>query len=126
MSLEGQLGGTATGALVQTAVKLGRGGRSGSWQRMSGLNLEADLPFHRRAQVHLEESMTKPKQPNQDGGLANMSVNSSRRSGVDEDGAGNPAHQSGKHDPSESTKVPDQQIPVEKSPEIDETEGHPT
>ena len=36
------------------------------------------------------------------------------------------AHQSGKHDSSESTKVPDQQIPVEKSPELDDTEGHPT
>jgi hypothetical protein len=55
-----------------------------------------------------------------------MSVNSSRRSGVDEDGTGNPAHASGKHDSSESTKVPDQQIPVEKSPDIEETEGHPT
>jgi hypothetical protein len=29
-------------------------------------------------------------------------------------------------DSSESTKVPDQQIPVENSPEIDDTEGHPT
>ena len=126
MSLEEQLGGKATGALVQTAVKLGQGGCSGSWQRRSGLNLEADLPFHRRTQVHLEASMTKPKQPNQDEGLANMSVNSNRRSGVDEGGAGNPAHQNGKHDSSESTKVPDQQVPVENSPGIEETEGHPT
>jgi hypothetical protein len=70
--------------------------------------------------------MTKPKQPDQDEGLANMSVNSSRRSGTDEDGTGNPAHGSGKHDPSDSTKVPDQQIPVEQSQGIDETEGHPT
>jgi hypothetical protein len=70
--------------------------------------------------------MTKPKQPDQDEGLANMSINSSRRSGVDEDGTGNPAHRSGQHDSSESTKVPDQQIPVEKSPGIEETEGHPT
>ena len=70
--------------------------------------------------------MTKPKQPDQDEGLANMSVNSSRRSGTDEDGTGNPAHRSGKHDSSESTKVSDQQIPVEKSPDIEETEGHPT
>ena len=70
--------------------------------------------------------MTKPKQPDQDEGLANMSVNSSRRSGVVEDGTGNPAHRSGKHDSSESTKVSDQQIPVEKSPDIEETEGHPT
>ena len=70
--------------------------------------------------------MTKAKQPSEDEGLANMSVNSSRRSGVDEGGTGNPAHSSGKHDSSESTKVPDKQIPVEKSPELDDTEGHPT
>ena len=70
--------------------------------------------------------MTKSKQPDQDEGLANMSVNSSRHSGTDEDGTGNSAHGSGKHDPSESTKVSDQQTPVEKSPDIEETEGHPT
>ena len=70
--------------------------------------------------------MTKSKQPDQDEGLANMSINSSRRSGVDEGGTGNPAHSGGKHDLSESTKVPDQQIPVENSPDIEETEGHPT
>jgi hypothetical protein len=66
------------------------------------------------------------KQSNEDTGLENLSVNSSRRSGVKEDGTGNPAHQNGKLDPTESAKVPDQQIPVEQSPEIDETEGHPT
>ncbi|KFG69688.1 hypothetical protein [Microvirga sp. BSC39] len=70
--------------------------------------------------------MTGNKQPNQDTGLENMSVNSSRRSGVQEDGTGNPAHKDEKHDPTESAKVPDQQIPVEQSPEIDDTEGHPT
>ena len=72
--------------------------------------------------------MAGSKQPNpgQDTGLENLSVNSSRRSGTKEDGAGNPAHQNGKHDPTESAKVPDQQIPVEQSPEIDDTEGHPT
>lgn len=70
--------------------------------------------------------MTGKKQPNRDTGLENLSVNSSRRSGVQEDGAGNPAHQSGKHDSTESTKGPDQQIPVEQSPGIDDTEGHPT
>ena len=70
--------------------------------------------------------MTKPKKPDQDEGLANMSVNSRRRSGTDEDGTGNPAHGSEKHDSSASTKVPDQQVPVEKSPGIEETEGHPT
>lgn len=70
--------------------------------------------------------MAGPKQPNQDTGLENLSVNSSRRSGTKEDSTGNPAHQNGKHDPTESAKVPDQQIPVEQSPEIDATEGHPT
>ena len=70
--------------------------------------------------------MTKSMQPGEDEGLANMSVNSSRRSGVDEGGTGNPAHSSGKHDSGESTRVPDQQIPVKKSPELDDTEGHPT
>jgi hypothetical protein len=71
-------------------------------------------------------TMAGPKQPNQGTGLENLSVNSSRRSGTKEDGTGNPAHQSGEHDPTESAKVPDQQIPVEQSPEIDDTEGHPT
>lgn len=70
--------------------------------------------------------MADPKQPNQDTGLENLSVNSSRRSGGKEDGTGNPSRQNGKHDPTESAKVPDQQIPVEQSPGIDETEGHPT
>ena len=70
--------------------------------------------------------MAGPKQPNQITGLENLSVNSSRRSGVKEDGTGNPAHQNGGHDPTESAKVPDQQIPVEQSPEIDDTERHPT
>jgi hypothetical protein len=70
--------------------------------------------------------MTGPKKPYQDTGLENLSVNSSRRSGVSEDGTGNPAHRNGKHDTKESAKVPDQQIPVEQSPEIDDTEGHPT
>ena len=70
--------------------------------------------------------MAGNKQPNEDTGLENLSVNSSRRSGVKEDGTGNPAHQHGKHNPTESVKVPDQQIPAERSPEIDDTEGHPT
>lgn len=72
--------------------------------------------------------MAGPKQPNpdQDTGLENLSVNSSRRSGTKEDGAGNPAHRNGGHDPTESAKVPDQQIPVEQSPGIEDTEGHPT
>jgi len=69
--------------------------------------------------------MAGPKQPNLDTGLENLSVNSSRRSGVKDDGTGNSA-QDGKHDPTKSGKVPDQQIPVEQSPEIDDTEGHPT
>ncbi len=70
--------------------------------------------------------MTGVKQPNQDTGLENLSVNSSRRSGVKEGGTGNPAHEHGKLNATESAKVPDQQIPVEQSPEIDDTEGHPT
>ena len=70
--------------------------------------------------------MADPKQPDQDTGLENLSVNSSRRSGVKEGGTGNPAHENGKHDPTESAKVPDQQIPVEQSSGIDDTEGHPT
>ncbi len=70
--------------------------------------------------------MTESKQTSQDAGLENLSVNSSRRSGTEDDGTGNPAHQDRKHDPSESAKVPDQQIPVEQSPEIDDTKGHPT
>ncbi|WP_150117530.1 hypothetical protein [Microvirga vignae] len=70
--------------------------------------------------------MAGTKQPNQDAGLENLSVNSRRRSGAEENGTGNPAHQNGKHDPTESAKVPDQQIPVEQSPGIDDTEGHPT
>jgi hypothetical protein len=70
--------------------------------------------------------MAGDKQPNEDTGLENLSVNSSRRSGTKEDGSGNPAHQNGKYDPSASAKVPDQQIPVEQSPEIEDTEAHPT
>ena len=70
--------------------------------------------------------MAGNKQTNEDTGLENLSVNSRRRSGVQEHGTGNPAHQNQKHDPTESAKVPDQQIPVEQSPEIDDTEGHPT
>ena len=80
----------------------------------TGMNLGAELSFPRRAHIHLEASATKPKQPDQDEGLANMSVNRSHRSGVDEGGTGSPAHRSGKHDSSESTKVPDQQVPREK------------
>ncbi|WP_162820841.1 hypothetical protein [Microvirga calopogonii] len=70
--------------------------------------------------------MTGEKRSNRDTGLENLSVNSSRRSGPNEDGTGNPAHQNREHDPTESAKVPDQQIPVEQSPEFDDTEGHPT
>jgi hypothetical protein len=73
-----------------------------------------------------EVAMAGNKQPNQDAGLENLSVNSSRRSGVEEDGTGNPARQDGKRNPTESAKVPDQQIPVEQSPEIEDTEAHPT
>jgi hypothetical protein len=74
----------------------------------------------------LEVVMAGTKPHDEGAGHENLSVNSSRRSGVKEDGTGNPAHQNGKHDPIESAKVPDQQIPVEQSPESDDTEGHPT
>ena len=70
--------------------------------------------------------MAGSKQPNDDTGLENLSVNSSRRSGAQKDGTGNPAYHDGKHDPNKSTKVPNQQIPVEQSPGIEDTEGHPT
>jgi hypothetical protein len=70
--------------------------------------------------------MAGTKQSDHDTGLENLSVNSSRRSGAEEEGTGNPAHKDGKHDPTESAKVPDQQIPVEQSPGIEDTEGHPT
>ena len=53
--------------------------------------------------------MAGNKQPNEDTGLENLSVNSNRRSGVKEGGiGGNLAHESGKRDPTESAKVPDQ------------------
>jgi len=86
------------------------------------------MPHERRSPdaCDLEVTMAGTKQPNPGTGLENLSVNSSRRSGVKEDGTGNPTHQNGTHDPTESAKVPDQQIPVEQSPEIDDTEGHPT
>jgi hypothetical protein len=70
--------------------------------------------------------MAGAERPNQDEGLENLSVNSSRRSGAQEDGTGNPAHQAGKHGPNESIKVPNQQIPVESLPGINDTKGHPT
>ena len=47
----------------------------------------------------------------QDRGLANRSVNSSRRSGTREDGLGNPARSDARQDSTQSTKVPDQQAP---------------
>jgi type V secretory pathway adhesin AidA len=70
--------------------------------------------------------MSGNRQPHNDTALENLSVNSSRRSSAQEDETGNPTHQDGKPDPNESAKVPDQQIPVEQSPEIEDTEGHPT
>jgi hypothetical protein len=71
-------------------------------------------------------AMAGTKQHDQDTGLENLSVNSSRRSGTNEDGMANPVHRNGKHEPTESAKVPDQQIPVEESPGIEDTEGHLT
>jgi hypothetical protein len=70
--------------------------------------------------------MAGNKHLNDDTGLENLSVNSSRRSGIQDEGTGNPAHQDGKHDSIESAEVPDQQIPLEQSPGIEETEGYPT
>ena len=70
--------------------------------------------------------MAGNKQTNEDTGLENLSVNSNRRSGVKEDGTGNPVDQNEKHESTESAKMPDQQIPVEQSPGIEDTEGHPT
>ncbi len=90
------------------------------------LNRAQRLWVYQRMICPLEMTMSGTKQPNQDTGLENLSVNSSRRSSVQEDGTGNPAHQDGKHDINESARVPDQQIPVEQSPEIEDTEGHPT
>jgi hypothetical protein len=55
--------------------------------------------------------MTDRKKPAKEAGLENMSVNSSRRSGQKQDGTGNPARQEAKADSTESTRVPDQQIP---------------
>lgn len=69
--------------------------------------------------------MAGNKQPDENAGLENLSVNSSRRSGAQEDGTGNPAHHDGRHTPNQSATVADQQIPVEQSPGIEDTEGHP-
>jgi hypothetical protein len=55
--------------------------------------------------------MAEKRKPAKDAGLENMSVNSSRRSGQKQDGTGNPARRDGKADSTESTRVPDQQIP---------------
>jgi hypothetical protein len=71
-------------------------------------------------------TMAGIKQPTDNTGLENLSVNSTRRSGVQEEWTGNPTHQDGIHNPTESAKVLDQQIPVEQSPGIEDTEGHPT
>jgi len=69
--------------------------------------------------------MAEPKQPDQNSGMANLSVNSSRRSGDREDGMGNPAHQSGKRDTSESAKVPDQQMPADEATRSQDAEVRP-
>jgi hypothetical protein len=54
----------------------------------------------------------KPQPPGADGpSLANASLNSSRRSGTQENGTGNPARDPKERDSTESTKVPDQQRP---------------
>ncbi|MDF2810182.1 MAG: hypothetical protein K0S56_1213 [Microvirga sp.] len=69
--------------------------------------------------------MAEAKQADRGEGMANVSVNSSRRSGT-RYGTGNPAHAPGRRDSNTSAKVPDQQIPVEQSPGIEDTEGHPS
>ena len=54
----------------------------------------------------------KPATSGADGpSLANASLNSSLRSGTEENGTGNPARESKERDSTESTKVPDEQIP---------------
>jgi hypothetical protein len=55
--------------------------------------------------------MTETRKPARAAGLENMSVNSSRRSGRKQDGTENPARRDSKPDSTESTRVPDQQIP---------------
>ncbi len=110
---------------MQRSSSNGEGARAhgGGW---NGYELRGGPAVSPKARIYLEASATKPKQLDQDEGLADMSVNRSHRSGVDESGTGSPAHESGNHDSSESTKVPAQQIPLERSPEINDTEGHPT
>ena len=55
--------------------------------------------------------MAETRTPAKDAGLETMSVDSSRRSGRKQDGTGNPARREAKADSTESTRVPDQQIP---------------
>ena len=62
--------------------------------------------------------MTLLKQPDQNEGLANISVNSGRRSGMDEGGTGNPAHDSGKHDSSRAPKYPISRSLLRTRPEL--------
>ena len=66
--------------------------------------------------------MAEKKQPRQGEGMENVSVNSSRRSGVIENGTGNPDQ---RRDSNESTRVPDQQVPIKKPPGRDEAESRP-
>lgn len=60
--------------------------------------------------------MAGPKPSSQGTGFGDLSIKSSRCGSVKGDGTGNPAHESGKHDPIESARVPDQQSPVEQPP----------
>ena len=55
--------------------------------------------------------MPQGKNPADDKGLENLSVNSARRSGTREDGVGNPARAEAGKSSTESAKVPDQQRP---------------
>ena len=71
--------------------------------------------------------MAGNKQPNQDTGLENLSVNSNRRSGVKEDGiaAIRPTRAANTIQP-RVLKCRISRYPVEQSPGIEDTEGHST
>jgi hypothetical protein len=59
----------------------------------------------------MEALLTDRKEPAQGAGLENMSVSNSRCTGQKRNGICNPARQDGKTDSTESTRMPDQQIP---------------
>lgn len=81
------------------------------------MNSISGTPLHQERLIFLEASMARTKKTKHEAGLENMSVNSSRRN-AGRDDSNSPAH--------EKARVPDQQIPVEESPGLEDTEGHPT